>query len=462
MSDVVTLLRVAITLLGPWAVGGLTDGSDEIDLPILKDPRGAGTTPYLPTTSLVGALREHLGDQGARWLGPLPGPLEKRTGEVRHIPSPIWALGTRLEGDHVASNSGSTRIDGQRRAAAAGSLRCSERVETQRSGQDGRASQVLWYLQIDEPVPDDMVQDIANWRPFIGRGRGVGLGRAEVSEVVAVQVRLSERDHLTWWLTERQQWLDGSSESLPATPCIKSPDGLAGDRTTIPGLDWEVVEPLAVGTGESATNTGPGEGSARRAAAREVRRVLDWPVIPGTAWRGIFRHRVEFILKAIGAAETPDPVSHSVVNYLFGPAPEDNDELGGRRGVLRFLDSRITDQSGDKPDLCTRHHVAIDRITGGAAPGLLFAVEAVEPGARMTTVIETDDPLPAALGRLLLWVVHDLDSGMIGLGGSTTRGYGTVRLVSRTLLEGLAPVGVADLRQEMSELKTTRLEGAKR
>jgi len=93
--------------------------------------------------------------------------------------------------------------------------------------------------------------------------------------------------------------------------------------------------------------------------------------------------------------------------------------------LVGFGDSEVT---GTK---ATLDHAPVDRFTGGAADGKLFTRESWAPGSTVTLSIyqlAPDRPLPEWGKHLLVLAIRDLHQGLVGVGNSTTRGYGTVEL----------------------------------
>ena len=412
----VELLKVSLEFPGPWAVGAAA-GWGDADLPILADPRGEEPTPYLPSTSLVGSLREHLGRDAVRWLGP-------DAGEGTRTPSAVWALGTRWQQLAKVEDATTTAIDGARAAAAPGSLRTAQRA----APPTNEPCRVDWYLQSDVPA-EDLVNHLLTWRPWVGRSRSTGMGECRVIEVERVPLDLRDASQLTWWLTGRHDWLSGRGAAPWARTRSVDP--------TEPGWEWlipfQVVDALAVGTGDR-TGAGVANGT-RQATSRAVRTSGSSPIVPGTAWKGIFRHRTELVLRAVGLT---DAELARVVGYLYGPPPGQETRAG--RGVLRFFDSRVTSPDGGQAQTTSRMHVAIDRVSGGAADRLLYAVTSVDAGSLLTLRVAADAEPPAALRDLLSWVVKDLTDGLVGVGGLTRSGHGTVALTDPTWLDGLGPL----------------------
>ena len=95
-----------------------------------------------------------------------------------------------------------------------------------------------------------------------------------------------------------------------------------------------------------------------------------------------------------------------------------------RRAKIAVADSVIANATSE-----LRTHVAIDRFTGGARDQLLYTDEVVTAGQfrlRIYALEPLDD-----LDRLLIDVVlTDLHDGLVGIGGRTTAGLGTVRITS--------------------------------
>lgn len=421
---IITMIRVELEILQSWGVGGVASLRDPIDLPIQVDPRGGGHLPYVPSTSLVGALRRHFGERAESWLGPQPGALEVSTRTITRTPSPLRALGSRVEGTADITEYGTTAIDPARRAAKEGSLRREQRVDVldASSSAESRRSRLSWYLQHDGEPDESLLELLRTWQPVVGRRRSTGHGRARVTAVTAFPVDLSHEVGLTWWLGGRTAWLSGTG-SPPAGVKVTS---LRGEELRGPvwslALPWVVREPVHVG-GIGAQEEKPG--GERRASARKHRTAAGVPIIPGSSWKGIYRHRVEHILTLCGAGAADVAL---VQEALFGVGGTSRADVTGRRGCLTFPDSALTAPDGRSAARVERTHVAIDRISGGAHEGLLFAVDAVEEGSLANARIESTRELPPEVGNLLNHVVRDIHDGLVGVGGGTTRGYGWIRL----------------------------------
>jgi len=424
----ITMIRVELEILQSWGVGGVASLRDPVDLPIQMDPRGDGQLPYVPSTSLVGALRRHLAERAETWLGPQPGALEVSTGSITRTRSPLRALGSRVEGTATITEYGSTAIDPARRAAKEGSLRREQRVDVLEasSSAEARRTRLSWYLQHDGTPDGEFLKALASWQPVVGRRRSTGHGRARVTTVTAFPVDLSDEVGLTWWLEDRAAWLSGTG----TTPAGVTVTSLRGEELRLPAwslaLRWAVVEPVHVG---GIGTQGENPSGEVRPSARKHRTAVGTPIIPGSSWKGIFRHRVEHILTLCGVTAGDLAL---VQEALFGVGGTSRADVTGRRGCLAFPDSALTAPDGRAAARVERTHVAIDRVSGGAHEGLLFAVDAVEEGSLADSRMESTLDLPAEVANLLNHVVRDIHDGFVGVGGGTTRGYGRLKLADGT------------------------------
>ncbi len=93
-------------------------------------------------------------------------------------------------------------------------------------------------------------------------------------------------------------------------------------------------------------------------------------------------------------------------------------------GRISIGDAYLVDETRPLPTEL-RDGVGIDRLTGGAAHGAKFDLEAVSPGVEFTTEIYVRNFECWQLGMVLL-IVQDLSDGLIRVGGGTSRGFGNI------------------------------------
>jgi CRISPR/Cas system CSM-associated protein Csm3 (group 7 of RAMP superfamily) len=415
--------------------GGVTvpGGPDQAQVMLDLDPEGGV---HLPGTSLAGALRElareRRGDEGAAdWFGPILSGTEAEAKASR-----VWVLGSRRLDNADTQLLSSTRIDRERGAAADNTLRTEEVLPA------GARFEV--FLRWDDTLDDEVAKLgglIAAWRPLIGRGVSRGRGRCAVEAVKYGTLQLSDPADLLRWLTFHGPEL---ARQVAGTP-VEIPDG-GVDEGPLFEVPARIVGPLRIGTGNK-----PESGS------REPLRLLRTrpggpPVVPGTALKGLFRSRAEFILRSVigePAACLQGTCGKCWTCQVFGyggGSDADSTSVGGR-AAIRFGDAVVS-----APVEATRAHIAIDRFTGGVLDGALYTAEGLEAG---TFMIEADLlPGPAAETRraeieaVLRLVLEDLNDGIIGMGAATMRGYGSVQIAFEAAKGGLPEL--ADARRTLT------------
>lgn len=434
---IITVLKAIIDVAAGWAVGAADNGTDGIDRELLLDVHGH---PWVPPSSLAGSLRAHLADNGAdeRLMGsrpPIQRPAWSAAPPPKLNPSALWLLGTqtRRAGDDGISRppattvDANTAIDPRRGAARPKSLRHSLVVD--------EPTVVELFAQFEGELTTGDLELLASWQPQVGRDRTRGGGSARLRSLGYQAYDLNRDADLRAWLDSpgMGRFSDLTDVTVNAKPGIVLIDD-----------EFEVVDALHIGTG-SRPDRAAGRGRDRLAGSRRekvsvVRTRGGQPLVPGSTWKGIFRARCGYIMrtcwgeKAVCTDQTG--CGTCPLCELFGST--------AGRGLIAFGSSAIT---GAKcPD---RSHVAIDRITGGARDYLLFTDEIVTSGTMKLTI--------SALGAVADWqrdllrhVERDIHDGLIGIGGGTHRGQGTLRLTAayQESVTGLRPIPATHPGQE--------------
>ncbi|MEW2308475.1 RAMP superfamily CRISPR-associated protein [Streptomyces sp. NPDC006864] len=431
--SVIHILRAELELTGPGAVAApeahTVPSVLRPDLPLARDGWG---NPYLPATSLTGSLRHHTPQHRRQALF---GDVVRTTGtsrgngrdETTAIASTVRVLGTRLTlPDAPLSERRRTAVDRHRAAAKATTLHNRELLPP--------GTELALWLRTDttaSPLIDEVVELLAGWRPRIGGGRTTGHGRAELITVRHRAIDLSTPEGLHHWLTTGGPALVDDHATVVHERAHHQ--GGAPDEPHLFGtaLPFRIADALHIGTGASADRPGRNSG-----LSQILRDHDDTPIIPGSTWKGVLRARVEFILRSTGigdvCASVEDNTSGScgtcVVCGTFGwserpgrtPDNAEPPKTAGARGRLLFTDSPV--HGGE---VRVRNHVAIDRVFGGARDEALYAEETVEDG-HVSLHIRHDKPVADLIRAALILALTDLADGTIGVGGGTTRGYGTL------------------------------------
>ncbi|MGH8897662.1 MAG: RAMP superfamily CRISPR-associated protein [Egibacteraceae bacterium] len=396
----VTLIRMRLVTESSWVIGAPEVGQ-AIDRP---QARTGFDEPYAPGSSLAGALRSHLRAQGlSHLMGSERPTVDHDNHEEGLDPSRLRVVGTGVEstGQVLLRQ---TAIDRNRASAASKTLRAGE-------VQDAGATVTL-YLRCDGGLDESTLQALASWQPAFGGGRSVGFGRARVAEFRHGTVDLATPAGL-------RAWLQLGGQALFETVCTNQITPPTPHAEPWLRAEFRIVDGLLVAT------MGSGE--------REAPDAVPWtrkgvPTIEGTTLKGVLRSRAALILESLGL-DVCDGAARACgvckVCELFGSTC--------RGGALSVRSSDVEDSGRS----AKRQHVAIDRVTGGAASGLLFSEEILTQG-RFTVAVDALDGEPPAWARaLLLHVFADLHDGLVGIGSRTTRGLGTVALTDPTVLDEL-------------------------
>jgi CRISPR/Cas system CSM-associated protein Csm3 (group 7 of RAMP superfamily) len=468
-----------LVALSPIHVGGLGDGP-----PHLVVARDGLDRPVIPGTSLAGVIQAALGpvpEQEARLWDPAAGRDEQNrddgTGEASRVSvdDALAPAATPVQTrDHVAID----RIHG---AAADGRLYAREVLPA--------GTRFAFRLVVDDAGGPEAEAMIGRTAALL-RGPGVqvgaavtrGLGRVRLEDAALVRYDLGTRAGMMAALTEK-----GIAVDLPAAEV----DALARRtlRVTIP---WRPRGPLAVHVSADGDVVDAFPLTTVHNGARRLE-------LPGSTIKGVLRSHAERILRTITHSDAPTDFLDQMsvdrlgpVAALFGTAADrDHDQPTGRRGALRVAnclgqtelpatqwqqvcllqrqagENVSGDGDADSEALARLQraveslnaatdgvrfviapHVAIDRWTGGAAIGRLFATlepHSTDANTWHPIILDLDvgwlapEPtgeavaspgyggLESALAVLLL-VLRDLCDGWIGFGHATTRGMGAVEV----------------------------------
>ncbi|WP_217130048.1 RAMP superfamily CRISPR-associated protein [Streptomyces sp. AC558_RSS880] len=454
--SVIHLLRAELELTTPGGVTApesLTIGSVlRPDLPIATDGWG---NPYVPGTSLAGSLRDHTPEDERETLF---GTVEQAEdgAATKVVASTVRVLGTRLELPVVERTvRRRTAVDRHRAAAQENTLHSRELLPA--------GTKLLVWLRIDtdmvrSAVVDTFIDRLTTWRPYIGGGRTTGYGHARLLRVLHRGIDLGTAEGVSAWL------LSGGPDLVDDRATVVYDHAERGGATPAPPLfdhplRFRVADALHIGSGERLERTN------RTGVATVLRGTDGLPLVPGTMWKGVLRARCEFVLRSVGADVCVSVGGAGLcgdcdICVAFGwteksgahddTPDEERRRSIGARGRLLFTDTPL---HGGR--IRTRNHVALDRVFGGARDEALFTEETVEDGD-LTLTIRTDGEIPETARAALLLALCDLADGRLGVGGGTTRGYGTLAPHPDTaaFLDGQRGRAVAALRAHLDATTT--------
>lgn len=421
-----TYVSVDLTIDGDWRVGAWT-ATDRAVLTFTTD-RGL---PHLPGASVRGSLRAHVRDTTSPAFAVAAfGP---EAGAPDLTASPWWVLAANLLPDSWDRRErGQTGIDRVRRAPASGTQRTSETVTA-----IGPGPHVRIYLRCDASPTDQIVRDvlvaIGTWRPRIGGGSSVGLGRAQVVAGRTRSVDLASPVELVARLSAGNT--AAGLDSLLATPTAQALKIQAPASDLLVGCDFDLPY-----------------GWAAPKPPAPVR-----PVMDGSTWKGLIRSRVEFIGRSLRTPVCDNSACGTCdVCAVFG-SPH-------AASLLDFVCTSI--DRGKSTGVQARGRTALSRFTNGANDQQRFD-QYTEHDIRVRLEIRTLNRRrdivaggtsraqvpPPWVVRAILHAIRDLAQGLVGIGGQSSIGLGTLEATSvhvgttwRLLVEDLlAADGTLDL-----------------
>lgn len=432
----ITLIRFTLELLEPGGITAPEHTTDDLDLPLARDPRDPGGTPVIPPTSIAGALRRLPGIDPNRLFG------HEQPGDQNGQASAVWVLGTTVALPHATTPQTSHRnaMDRHRGAPRTHHLYSSEHLPA------GTTIEV--QLRWDDPDPTDLrafLTALRAWRPLLGHGVSIGHGAARVTALGHRTLDLDTPADLRLWLATRGPDLF----TTLTTDTVTAPESPTTTETVaLLDIHWRVADALHIGTGNPTTDS-TGHHTAT------ITRDGTTPVVPGSAWKGVLRARCEYVLRSIGVdACVAADCGTCPTCVLFGhstPAREHDAPAspGAHRAQIRFHRSHISPAQTATDLIGTRTHVAIDRFTGGAHHGLLYTDEVITHGTLHLRITPLHDTTPSWARGLLLAAIRDIADGLVGIGAGTTRGHGTLQ---RTTPNGTPlPESVTD--SELDEIR---------
>ncbi|MFY9263791.1 MAG: hypothetical protein GX483_04840 [Actinomycetaceae bacterium] len=461
-------VSIAVKMESDWRIGDLaaitTTGSDSADdrsfNQVLRDPVGGNL--YVPGSSIAGSLRAAARTFGDFFAEKLFGAdfesiedsakktsasKDNKNDDAAAVPepefqvSPWWVLGTTLtqsvpdrNGNDATSQTTSrirNRIDRHRGAADNGALFNMESVTGRAEGEPD----LVVYLRRDcvdsedaEQAKTDLHKVLQAWRPRLGGGASVGMGRARVQYAKYRVLDVADTDDLV----ELLKYAEDDS------PCGRV-------AALLETVEKSNVEPTSTDAYVRAEMTVP-----FLAFSEELAKAGKPLRIHGSTWKGLLRSRVEYIGRSLGfevCDGTEERETRCDVCDAFGSV--DN------QGLWIFQDSPVTEET----DLPKRSRIAIDRFTGGARDGALFEQYYVRDAKLILQIDRTSRQGEPAdwVEKALLWALRDLNDGLISVGPEGASGYGMANIEQVELrgepidLSKLDPMPVPSTSPESSE-----------
>jgi len=439
------VIRGTLTIETALHLGG--DGTERVDMPVLRDPRDG--KPLLPGTTFAGALRSALAD---RLLGYGESEMARDDNgrlRLRSEAEPIVALFGGTRGDDDGSQSPLIIFD------ALGELPDAHGIEVR----DGVAISPATGIAEDHKKYDYEVLPAGTTFPVrldlllpapptvrnstqpeekalleclaaaldafthsengFGAKRSRGLGRVSACWGARRFDLASPEGWMEWVVTDHERPFAATPDQAcirdaleAAAPADLRPHSLPGDARSrvMIDLDLRVAHDILV----RSPGTDPGAPDVSHLHSGGI------AILPGTSLAGAMRTQALRIARLVRDGKND---ADAWIDRLFGPRFEGQRPSDGpkpRASRVRFSEARL---DGSQPQRQTR--VAIDRFTQGVVDTALFD-EQTEVGGRATVQLELRNAEHGELGLVLL-VLKDLLDGSLPVGGTASVGRGVLR-----------------------------------
>jgi CRISPR/Cas system CMR subunit Cmr4 (Cas7 group RAMP superfamily) len=144
-------------------------------------------------------------------------------------------------------------------------------------------------------------------------------------------------------------------------------------------------------------------------------------LIPASSIKGTIAHRTTFHLNKLLGNTIEAKNGLESVKEIFGEAKNSKDNIDGSKGKLLISDCFKKQKEQTK----TFDHVSIDRFTGGAIDGALFQEKTIaDDGEFYEIEILLEKSVKENELEAFEKTLTDITTGMLSLGGATTKGHG--------------------------------------
>ncbi len=384
-----TYYQIRLTQRAPLCI---TNGEGEIsDLDLLLDSRGL---PFLPGSAIAGLLRSLTDEESAKTLF---GYITTVANDAEQQESRLIVSDASLP---KSAEVAVTERDGVGVDETTGSAKNGAKYDFQVVETDAPYTGVLelTYQESEDETPAllrELMERVAAEGLSAGHRTSRGYGKLD-AEICIKTFDLSDPEQL-------EAWLDFDPFREDAFDDAQKVEAAAGSASR---TVYEAELALTGNFTVRVYSTEPGQADMRPLKSSKGR-----PVIPGTSWAGVFRHRMLELVQ-----QFPDAFEATAddVNEWFGSSTEQK-----QRSKIEFAETRIEDGSE-----LTVTRVALDRFTMAPKQSALFT-SAVWTGGKGTLAVSIPKDAPDALQRLIEACLLDLHNGLLSFGGEGSVGRGT-------------------------------------
>ncbi len=427
-----------LTLETPANFGG-EENDSTIDMTVLKDETDG--MPFIPGTSIAGAIRSYLRELEKGYESSFLKEKERELnatllfgghrGDDKGEQSPLITFDAPGTPSGFELRDG-VKIDSKTRTAAEKhkfdiELLCA-----------GTTFELQFELIVSDKAWDDRqkllnalataLDGLAKGEIFLGARKTRGYGKCAVSEWTARRYNMADPSGLLAWLASERKgddWVPGVSAVTKSdiSEALGETITLLKDNRQFAKLhaEFSINGSVMIRSGFSESDKGPDMVHSHSSGANQSDPV---PIIPGTSWAGILRHRAERIVRTL--TENDSDRTTEFIDSIFGPSKIEEGDKKAYASRLSVSESHI-----EQGHPMIQSRIRIDRFTGGVCEGALFEEQPVFGNQDSRVAVDITLKLPAegnsepdAEIGLLLLLLRDLWTGDLPVGGESSIGRG--------------------------------------
>lgn len=416
------ILEGTLVLAAPLLIGtGGNGAGQDVDDEVLKTKGGQ---PFIPGTSLAGALRDFMTAENALGMRLLFG--TEAAYERQH--NAAWQSSIRID-DIKLNNVEIVVRDGVSLDEITGTAIEHHKFDYEAvgSGATGKFFAEITQRGIHERYEDAMKEavDLLAHRLAAGFSLGAhtakGFGEVHVRDLKVYRYDFKNPDHVRAWLGS-----EGKSEALVEPEIYERQKGFYAKDDCVLEAKFALKSSLLVRDYARAMEVKTAERMDDKGTSVQalMLRENDHWLIPGASIKGALRHRAAEILRKLD-------IDSTLLDCMMGPSLDRIKEKPAEKWKSRLLVSEARLENGVVTGLQTR--VRIDRFTGGKIDTALFATAPIwqreKEGAALSLRLVLHEPKEEERAwqiGLLLLLLKELSLGRLALGGEKGIGRGVL------------------------------------
>ncbi|WP_373731890.1 RAMP superfamily CRISPR-associated protein [Bacteroides heparinolyticus] len=413
------LLKCSLEAKTPFMIGN--GYSENCDRDILIDSKGF---PYIPGTSLCGLCRHFLREQDWEGVEDIFGSISMQKGKDDKE-SKIIFYDAFLE-----------KADGSRGYAVSvrDSVRLQNKLAVEMSKFDYEIVEAgARFTFRVEVLLDKMEEGLAKEKKLIalllkgfsegdiriGAKTTRGFGIFEAKDIKVCSLDLHNKEEMKKHICREYKWEEWQEKNISYKSLYETIE-----------TDLELDSFLFIRDYAATEKVDKGDNESKFVDARTLLNQRGNPVIPGTAWAGVFRHHAAKILKESKYQDREEREIESLLNDLFGyesaPNCPPDKELRSKSQIL-FSETEL-----EEYEMMNRTRTAVDRFgasalqTGALFTGRIACKKDISGEKKLLTLtVKIKKGRDEKLARNLVELcIEDLKRGVLAVGGNTSVGAG--------------------------------------